>query len=319
MVVLSSGHSREAIMEAIRSMRYYASEDCNIRVDYKSGNSPMGSEITGVGVPSLSMNITDADNESVTKIELWAGATGAAVPSAALKIYTGTSVPSFNFTAADAENTQPNNSTWYYYAVITQEDGNKVVTAPIWYTRNDAALPITLTSFKGTYDRPANKVYLTWTTAQELNSKEFIIERSTDGRQFTAIGKVAAAGNTSRQTSYSFTDPQPAYGVNYYRLNQVDPDGRSEISGIVKIITDNAGGFITGPNPASTSVTIYRQNNTEAAKIELMDVNGKLLKQLNMGSAVPSTTINVSGLSKGIYLLRLTTTKGIHTEKIMVE
>ena len=319
MVVLSSARSREALTEAIRSMRYYASEDCNIRVDYKSGSSPMGSEITGVGVPSLSMNITDPDNESVTKIELWGGATGAAVPSAAIKTYTGTSVPSFNFTAADVENTQPNNSTWYYYTVITQEDGNKVVTAPIWYTRNDAALPITLSSFKGTYDHPANKVYLTWTTAQELNSKEFIIERSTDGRQFTALGKVAAAGNTSRQTAYSFTDPQPAYGVNYYRLNQVDLDGRSEISGIVKIITDNAGGFITGPNPASTSVTVYRQNNTEAAKIELMDVNGKLLKQLNMGGAVPSTTINVSSLSKGVYLLKLTTGKGIQTEKIMVQ
>jgi hypothetical protein len=266
------------------------------------------------------LGISDPDNELATTVELWGGATGAAVPSAAIKtVNNAGGIASFTFTSADVQNTQPNNTTWYYYAVITQEDGNKVITAPIWYTRNDAALPVTLINFKGTYDRPVNKVYLTWTTAQELNNKEFIIERSADGRQFTAIGKVAAAGNTSRQTSYSFTDAQPAYGVNYYRLNQVDIDGKSEISGIVKIITDNSGGFITGPNPASTSVTIYRQNNSEAAKIELMDVNGKLLKQLNMGGAVPSTTINVSGLSKGIYLLKLTTTKGIETDKIMVE
>lgn len=317
MVVLSSTRSREGLLEAIRAMRYYASEDCNIRVDFKNGNNPMGSEVTGAGVPGLSMNITDPDNELVTSIELWGGQTGAAVPAAAIKTYSST--PIFTFTATDLQNTQPDNTTWYYYGVITQEDGNKVVTAPIWYTRNDAALPVTLTSFKGTYDRTVNKVYLTWTTAQEFNSREFIVERSTDGRRFTAIGTVAAAGTSSRPTSYSFTDAQPAYGTDYYHLKQVDIDDKAQYSGIVKIITDRSGGFVAGPNPARTSVTIYRQNNTEAARIELMDVNGKLMKQLTMPGAVPSATINVSDLSKGIYLLKLTTTKGIQTEKIMVE
>lgn len=316
MVVLSSTRTREGLMEAIRSMRYYASNDCNLQLDFKNNNKPMGSQVVNAGVPNLLLNITDPDAETTTAIELWGGEVGAAAPGAALKTGSGNSL---SFTAGDANNLQPDNTTFYYYAVVTQEDGNKAVTSPIWYTRNDAILPVTLTSFKGDYDRNGNKVYLTWNTTQETNSKEFIVERSNDGRTYTAIGKVAAAGNSNHPANYNFTDEQPVYGVNYYRLKQVDIDGKATLSGIVKIITDKQGGFIAGPNPAHSTVTVYRQNNTEPVRIELMDVNGRLIKQVSMGAATASTPINVKGLGKGIYLLQLITSKGKYTEKILVQ
>jgi trimeric autotransporter adhesin len=318
MVVLSSTRSREGIMEAIRSMRYYASNDCNLKVDFKNGNNPMGSQVTSIGTPSLSLSVSDPDQEQVTSIELWGGEAGNnTIPAAAIKTYSNTD--NFTFTSADAQNMQPNNTTWYYYAVITQLDGNKAVTAPIWYTRTDVPLPVLFTSFKGQYDQPANKVYLTWTTAMESNSKEYIVERSTDGRTFKALSKVAAAGNSSQPTTYSYTDAQPVYGMNYYRLQQVDIDGKATLSSVVKIVTDNSAGFVAGPNPARSTVTIYRQGNNEAVRIELMDVNGKLMKQVNLPATTYSITINVNGLSKGIYLMKFTTAKGIQTEKIMVE
>jgi hypothetical protein len=316
MVVLSSTRSREGLMEAIRSMRFYASNDCNLRLDFKNNTNQMGSQVVYFNIPSLSLNVTDPDAEATTSIELWGGEVGAATPASPLKTGSGSSL---TFSSADANNLQPNNTTWYYYAVVTQEDNNKAVTAPIWYTRNDAILPVTLTSFRGEYDRLVNKVYLTWTTAQESNSKEFIVERSGDGHTYTAIGKVAAAGNTNRPSTYSYTDAEPVYGVNYYRLKQVDLDEKLTLSGIVKINTDKSGGFVAGPNPAHSTVTVYRQNNTDPVRIELRDVNGKLLKQLSMAGASVSATINVSGLSKGIYLLQLITSKGKQTEKIMVE
>lgn len=316
MVVLSSTYTREGLMEAIRSMRYYASNDCNLKLDFKNNNKPMGSQVVNAGVPSLMLSINDLDAETTSAIELWGGEVGAATPGVALKTGSGNSL---TFTTGDANNVQPDNTTFYYYAVVTQEDGNKAVTAPIWYTRNDAVLPVTLTSFKGTYDRPANKVYLTWSTAQESNSREFIVERSNDGRTYTAIGKVAAAGNSNHPTNYNYTDEQPVYGVNYYRLKQVDLDEKATLSGIVKIITDKQGGFIAGPNPAHSTITVYRQNNTEPVRIELMDVNGRLIKQVSMAAATASTPINVRGLGKGIYLLQLTTSKGKYTEKIMVK
>ena len=316
MVVLSSTRTREGLMEAIRSMRFYASNDCNLQLDFKNNNRPMGSQTVNAGVPSLMLSVSDPDLELVTSVELWGGEVGAAAPGAALKTGSGNSL---NFTSGDANNIQPDNTTFYYYAVVTQEDGNKAVTSPIWYTRNDAILPVTLTSFKGDYDRTGNKVYLTWNTAQETNSREFIVERSNDGRTYTAIGKVAAAGNSNHPAAYNYTDEQPVYGVNYYRLKQVDIDGKATLSGIVKIITDKQGGFIAGPNPAHSTVTVYRQNNTEPVRIELMDVNGRLIKLVSMGAATASTPIDVRGLGKGIYLLQLTTSKGKYTEKIMVE
>jgi hypothetical protein len=316
MVVLSSTRTREGLSEAIRSMRYYASNDCNLQLDFKNNTNPMGSQVVNAGVPSLMLGITDPDAEVTTAIELWGGEVGAGIPGAALKTGSGNSL---TFSSGDANNVQPNNTTWYYYAVVTQEDGNKAVTSPIWYSRNDAVLPVTLTSFKGAYDRPANKVYLTWSTAQESNSKEFIVERSNDGRTYSEIGKLAAAGNSNHPANYNYTDEQPVYGVNYYRLKQVDLDGKATLSGIVKIITDKAGGFIAGPNPAHSTVTVYRQNNTEPVRIELMNVNGRLIKQVSMAATTASTPINVNGLSKGIYLLQLTTSKGKFTEKIMVE
>lgn len=316
MVVLSSTRTREGLMEAIRSMRYYASNDCNLQLDFKNNNKPMGSQVVNAGVPSLMLSITDPDAELTTSIELWGGEVGATTPGAALKTGSGNSL---TFASGDANNIQPNNTTFYYYAVVTQEDGNKAVTAPIWYSRNDAVLPVTLTSFKGTYDRSGNKVFLTWSTAQESNSREFIVERSNDGRTYTSIGKVAAAGNSNHPANYNYTDEQPVYGVNYYRLKQIDLDEKATLSGIVKIITDKQGGFIAGPNPAHSTVTVYRQNNTEPVHIELMDVNGRLIKQVSMAAATSSTPMNVRGLGKGIYLLQLTTSKGKYTEKIMVE
>jgi hypothetical protein len=317
MVVLTSARSREAIMEAIRGMRYYASQDCNARVDFKNGTQPMGSLVTKAGVPQLSLTVTDPDLEAVSSIELWGGATGAAAPGAALK--TGT-LASLSFSSADAQNIQPNNSTWYYYAVITQEDGNKIVTAPIWYTRNDLALPVTLTGLRAKYNENNNQVAVTWTTATESNSKEFVVERSSNGVDFTPIGTVAAAGNSNRLINYSFTDVRPLSGNNFYRLHQVDLDGRAQNSPVVKVVISQGLYVSFGPNPARQFVTINIENNRGPVAVQLTDLNGRVIQQRNLpATAAQTIQLPVSQLPKGIYLLKVTSTEGIMTEKIMVE
>jgi hypothetical protein len=92
------------------------------------------------------------------------------------------------------------------------------------------ALPVTYAGFTAT--KNGSNALLQWQTQQEQNSLSFIIERSSDGKEFTGIGQVAAAGNSSLVQSYSFTDETPRKGKNYYRLNQVDLDGRSNYSSI---------------------------------------------------------------------------------------
>src|SRR5258708_40341589 len=84
-------------------------------------------------------------------------------------------------------------------------------------------LPVGLLSFDA--EKKGASVLLTWKTAQEQKSDRFEIERSADGISYHLIGTLAASGNTSMVTSYSFTDHQPLDGINYYRLKQVDIDG----------------------------------------------------------------------------------------------
>ena len=66
---------------------------------------------------------------------------------------------------------QPNNSNYYYFAIITQADGNKIVTAPIYYTRSDVALPLNLLTFTATYNKDNKTGELLWTTAAEVNTQ----------------------------------------------------------------------------------------------------------------------------------------------------
>ncbi|OQP62138.1 hypothetical protein A3860_29765 [Niastella vici] len=310
--VLAPSLTKTEIIKAFRNMHFYATQDCDTKVDFTINTQIMGSVFTDRNAPVISVNLTDnTTSVSSAVINVMYGVPGSGVTAQKIASATGSSM-------SYTDNNLANLSTGYYYIDITNGSA-RIITSPIWYTRNDATtpLPVTLVSFTG--QKVNTSIKLSWTTAQESNSREFIVERSTDGRTYTAIGKVAAAGNSDHATTYGFTDAQPAYGVNYYRLKQVDIDGKATYSNIVIIRTDNEGGFVAGPNPARSTVTVYRQGNTEQARIELMDVNGKLIKQLSMAGTTAYTTINVSGLSKGIYLLKLTTTKGMQTQKIMVE
>lgn len=181
-----------------------------------------------------------------------------------------------------------------------------------------ALLPVRLTGF--TAVRKNDQAELNWKTSQENNSKEFIVERSADGVHFTAIGKVKAAGNTVVTTRYSFTDAQPLQGNNYYRLNQVDLDSRSELSEIVKVVMGKNFSFSFGPNPVSQTITINIQNNSASVSIQLTDLNGRLLRQRSLPAAVSQTVdFRVNSLAKGMYLLKITGVDGIRTEKIIVK
>jgi len=94
-------------------------------------------------------------------------------------------------------------------------------------------LPINMAEFKAVYSSGVS--HLSWNTSQENNSSHFEIERSTDGVNFTRLGKVNAAGNSSNKISYSFNDIHPVTGINYYRLKMVDKDGKFAYSNIVTV------------------------------------------------------------------------------------
>lgn len=139
LVVLAPALTRSAILDALQKMRFYSSDDWNLKVNFSIAGQPMGSSMTHTGTPVISVSVTDADVENVSNISVYYGVPGSG--SNATLLTSATNTANLSYTHALA-----NNATCYYYVRVTQADGNIAWTSPIWYTRNDAltnAPPVT--------------------------------------------------------------------------------------------------------------------------------------------------------------------------------
>ena len=190
----------------------------------------------------------------------------------------------------------------------------------ITYHYTDCTLPITLLDFSAFLN--GKVAQLQWTTSTEVNTKDFVVQRSIDGTHFKSIGTVNAMGNSTRRTLYQFPDAGAlSTGANklYYRLQMVDKDNRFAYSRIatVKIINDKL--FVIYPNPAKGYLIITSNATLSNAQIKIIDQNGKVLYQQQVASLFAGTSnkINVSNLNKGIYYLQVITVNGAQTTKFL--
>ncbi len=158
-------------------------------------------------------------------------------------------------------------------------------------------LPLNLLSFDAFKNK--TNVQLSWKTTNEINTSYFIVQRSTNGSTFNNIGSVQAV-NTSGNNEYSFTDENPVNGINYYRLQMVDIDGRTTYSFIIKIAFGNTSELQVFPNPAKNIITVNGLQNKGVIKIIAAD--GKLIRQIVVASN--TSNIVISALAKGLYILQ---------------
>jgi hypothetical protein len=184
-------------------------------------------------------------------------------------------------------------------------------------------LPVTLTSFTGKKEGRNN--ILSWSTANELNNKGFEILRSADGKNFSSIGFEASKNNTTTAaTNYNFVDEKVLSGTNYYQLKQVDKDGKTSLSNIVvlKSNTNKLEISTVYPNPANDKLNaIISSDKEEKVTVSITDLAGKVVSSQQVVTSNGSTNVffNLQSLSKGTYLLRLTSTKNneIQIEKFV--
>ena len=221
-------------------------------------------------------------------------------------------------TLSYSDNSLADNTTAYYYLDITN-GASRIITAPVWYSRNDAiVLPISLGAFSV---KKLNKsVQLNWSTEQESNSSHFIIERSADGRNWNSIGTIAAAGYSNNHIDYGYYDNAPLNGFNYYRLQLVDRDGKAQFSPVRNIYFDDPLGVIISPNPAKDFINIAvsaNNNNTASITIGIIDMSGKMIYQQQTNRS--SLQVNTSALNKGMYFVKVIAEGGIITKKIMIQ
>ena len=183
------------------------------------------------------------------------------------------------------------------------------------------ALPLVLTPLKTVYTDGVS--HLTWATEQESNSNYFEVEHSTDGVNFTTIGKVYAAGTSSKLLNYKFDDVKATAGVNYYRLRMVDRDGQYAYSNIELVNVNIKGFFVTGvyPSPFSDKVNISIASETSSpAIVRLFDITGRVIasQQATISKGVNTITLaNLNNISKGMYVVEVNFNGNKYTERII--
>ncbi|MEM6964586.1 MAG: SdrD B-like domain-containing protein [Bacteroidota bacterium] len=185
---------------------------------------------------------------------------------------------------------------------VNPGDFNKTIDAGFKF---NPSLPVNLTSFEAQLMN-GTQVVLKWVTASEQDNKHFIIERSTGGRDYQAIGVVAGNGTTTLVNNYSYEDLDPYYGHNYYRLKQVDFDGKYEYSPVETVIIhgQDLPDLIVYPNPIRKSTTLRVVTPFEKdAMIEVVNNAGRILQVIEMPQGANSKQINMSNYSEGMYYL----------------
>lgn len=168
-----------------------------------------------------------------------------------------------------------------------------------------APLPVKMVSFNY-YLQEEQKVLLKWVVAEQVDIRDYVVERSTDGRHFSSIGNVRA--NTLTDYTYQFLDENAPAGKVYYRLRIVEDRLHSFSVILVVRLATREEGIKLFPVPASEHVTISladaRLLNTE---LELLNADGRLLKKIRLQNL--QQTINILYLTPGVYYLKTLTGK----------
>lgn len=171
--------------------------------------------------------------------------------------------------------------------------------------KGSAVLPVELLHFN-VKKSSKNTALINWSTAAEINTSHFEVQKSSNGQQFTFLNKVNAKGDDYSGHDYIIEDPAPFEGLTYYRLKIIDQDGSHSFSPIRTIqLNGLPEKIMVYPNPIAESQFLQIQSNlSEALKFELYNSSGKLVKKVFLTSG--SGEINIKDIAQGAYFYRVT-------------
>jgi hypothetical protein len=168
----------------------------------------------------------------------------------------------------------------------------------------EASLPVELSRFDSRLIR--KQTHLNWATESETDNDYFAVERSADGRQYTEIGRVPGAGTTREPQTYGFVDQYPQKGLNYYRLRQVDLDGRLNFSPVRVVALDEWLDVRLFPSPAAAWLELNWSEPVESVITwQILDPAGRQIESGLLPEAGTRSTLALQQLAPGSYLLRL--------------
>ncbi len=172
-------------------------------------------------------------------------------------------------------------------------------------------LPITLTDFQAKIENKST--LLTWQTATETNNAGFEIQRSTDAINWEKIAWQDGQGTTTTAHTYTYRDKNPLFDISYYRLKQVDFDGAFEYTDVVQVSYEGRDISIY-PNPVENMLHIGDLNGENIQQMSIYDQTGRAVHT----NQIPGNTIDVSTLSPGMYILKITVKGEVFCRKFIV-
>jgi hypothetical protein len=171
-------------------------------------------------------------------------------------------------------------------------------------------LPVTFTSIKA-YQKDKS-IQVEWKVENEMNVKQYEVEKSMDGTKFATISVKAAAANGGHSASYVATDANPQEGYNYYRVKSVDVNGRTEYTSVAKVLVGSIKKEITiYPNPITDGVIHLKLINQPTGKydIRLLNKIGQVMISTQVNHTESSSTELIKwdyNLAHGMYQLEVT-------------
>lgn len=239
---------------------------------------------------------------------------------------TSTTIPS-GATPWNAQMISPSNIYNYVPSVIGSYSYYCVIHSSSMFGSFSVAtpLPIKMDALKGKLVG-GDHIELYWKTYSEQNNHHFEIQRSEDGMEYKTIAQVKSlakeAANVS-DISYSYEDEKPVNKRVFYRLKQVDVNGKSSYSNVYFFALMGKDDIIVKlhPNPATTSVMVHIQGDIKGtAELELRDITGKLVDRMNVTNHDEKMPVfDISKLSAGTYLIKYIDNNQTVSEKLTIE
>ncbi len=263
-----------------------------------------------VGVTNINNYYTQADNSANMVDRFW------------ILTNTGTATANMTFRFAPAESAgagtywsqrydpvlgwRPYTPGQSYNATLLENTspGLAEQNTPWALTLNTQPLPVELLSFTA---RPVGKrVKLDWITASEIDNDRFVIDRTTDGREFTYIGERKSLGNGSQLRSYTLFDEKPLPGLQFYRLTEVDINGHERSHPMVPVTMSSDMNIVSVYENNENSLTVvFNYNSNLPYNYRLMDMTGRVIEsgeRLNGTEGINYLEIKRS-LARGVYTI----------------
>lgn len=178
-----------------------------------------------------------------------------------------------------------------------------------------SALPVRITLFTARYNGVSQVINLHWVTAMEVNNEHFVIERSLDSLHFVTVGKANSVGESHTAQHYYFDDPHPVGGKLYYRLREIDSDGKQYLTAVVSAEVPVTRLELTGLRFSEDGKELnfaIVSPQASPATVLVADIRGRVLKSfsLRMKEGANLKSIYTGDLHPGIYFLQVNDKSG---------